>query len=88
MNKRLYVGNLPYKTDEATLDALFSQAGPVESVHIMRDPESGRARGFAFVEMVNEQDAAKAIQQFHNSQVQGRALTVTEARPKTARAGY
>jgi RNA recognition motif-containing protein len=54
----------------------------------MRDPESGRARGFAFVEMVNEQDAAKAIQQFHNSQVQGRALTVTEARPKTARAGY
>jgi cold-inducible RNA-binding protein len=88
MNKRLYVGNLPYKTDEATLEALFSQAGPVESVHIMRDPESGRARGFAFVEMVNEQDAAKAIQQFHNSQVQGRALTVTEARPKTARAGY
>ena len=88
MNKRLYVGNLPYRTDEATLDALFSQAGPVESVHIMRDPESGRARGFAFVEMVNEQDAAKAIQQFHNSQVQGRALTVTEARPKTARAGY
>ena len=88
MNKRLYVGNLPYKTDEATLEALFSQAGPVESVHIMRDPESGRARGFAFVEMVNAQDAAKAIQQFHNSQVQGRALTVTEARPKTARAGY
>ena len=88
MNKRLYVGNLPYKTDEATLHALFSQAGPVESVHIMRDPESGRARGFAFVEMLNEQDAAKAIQQFHNSQVQGRALTVTEARPKTARAGY
>jgi cold-inducible RNA-binding protein len=86
MNKRLYVGNLPYKTDEATLE-VFSQAGPVESVHVMRDAESGRARGFAFVEMVNEQDAAKAIKQFHNSQLQGRSLTVNEARPKAARAG-
>jgi RNA recognition motif-containing protein len=88
MNKRLYVGNLPYKTDEASLEALFSQAGPVESVHVMRDPENGRARGFAFVEMVNEQDAAKAIKQFHNSQLEGRSLTVNEARPKAARAGY
>jgi len=88
MNKRLYVGNLPYKTDEAGLEALFSQVGPVESVHVMRDAETGRARGFAFVEMVHEQDAAKAIKQFHNSQFEGRALTVNEARPRAARAGY
>ena len=88
MNKRLYVGNLPYRTDEAGLEALFSQIGAVESVHVMRDAETGRARGFAFVEMVHEQDAAKAIKQFHNSQLEGRAITVNEARPKTARAGY
>jgi len=87
MNKRLYVGNLPYKTDEATLEALFSQAGPVASVHVMRDAETGRARGFGFVEMVSEQDAATAIKQFHNSQLDGRALTVNEARPKAAGAG-
>jgi len=54
----------------------------------MRDAETGRARGFAFVEMVHEQDAAKAIKQFHNSQFEGRALTVNEARPRAARAGY
>jgi RNA recognition motif-containing protein len=87
MNKRLYVGNLPYRVDEAALEALFNQAGPVESVRVMRDAETGRARGFAFVEMVNEQDAATAVKQFHEYQMEGRALTVNEARPKTAGAG-
>ncbi|HLH29555.1 MAG TPA: RNA-binding protein [Terriglobia bacterium] len=87
MNKRLYVGNLPYKIDEASLQALFSQAGAVESVHVMREPETGRARGFAFVEMVTEQDATNAINQFHEYQLDGRALTVNEARPKAQRAG-
>src|SRR5436190_1739298 len=57
MNKRLYVGNLPYQVDDAALEALFSQAGAVESVRVMRDTETGRARGFAFVEMVTEQDS-------------------------------
>ena len=76
MNKRLYVGNLPYKIDEATLETLFSQAGAVASVHVMREAESGRARGFGFVEMVNEQGAAQAIKLFHNYQLDGRALTV------------
>lgn len=87
MNKRLYVGNLPYKTDEAALEALFSQAGAVESVHVMREPETGRARGFAFVEMATEQDATSAVTQFHEYQLDGRALTVNEARPKAERAG-
>ena len=87
MNKRLYVGNLPYKIDEAGLETLFSQAGVVESVHVMREAETGRARGFAFVEMATEQDADKAIKQFHEYQLDGRALTVNEARPKAQRAG-
>jgi RNA recognition motif-containing protein len=87
MNKRLYVGNLPYKIDEEGLQSLFSQAGVVESVHVMREPETGRARGFAFVEMATEQDAGNAIKQFHEYQLDGRALTVNEARPKAQRAG-
>ena len=85
MNKRLYVGNLPYKTDETMLEELFSQAGSVESVRVMRDMETGRARGFAFVEMTNEQDAAKAVTQFNEYQLEGRALTVNEARPQPER---
>src|SRR4051794_19995646 len=87
MNNRLYVGNLPYKIDEATLETLFSQAGAVQSVHVMREAESGRARGFGFVEMVDEQSATQAIKLFHNYQLDGRALTVNEARPRAARAG-
>lgn len=86
MNKRLYVGNLPYKVDEATLEELFSQAGGVESVRVMRDMETGRARGFAFVEMKTEQEAEKAASQFNQYQLDGRALTVNEARPQPERA--
>lgn len=82
MNKRLYVGNLPYQVDEATLEELFRQAGDVESVRVMRDMETGRARGFAFVEMKTEQEAAKAATQFNEYQLEGRALTVNEARPR------
>jgi RNA recognition motif-containing protein len=87
MSKRLYVGNLPFKVDEAALEALFSQAGVVESVNVMRDAETGRARGFAFVEMATDQDASKAIDQFHEYQLDGCALTVNEARPRAQRAG-
>jgi RNA recognition motif-containing protein len=87
MNKRLYVGNLPFKVDETALEALFGQVGIVESVHVMRDAETGRARGFAFVEMATDQDATKAINQFHEYQLDGRALTVNEARPRAQRAG-
>ena len=82
MGRRLYVGNLPYKTTDEDLNALFSQAGAVESVRVMRDMATGRARGFAFVEMVSDDDAQKAITQFHEHQLDGRALVVNEAKPK------
>jgi cold-inducible RNA-binding protein len=82
MGRRLYVGNLPYKTTDEDLHALFSQAGAVESVRVMRDMATGRARGFAFVEMATDEDAQRAITQFHAHQMDGRALVVNEARPK------
>ena len=81
MNKRLFVGNLPYRVEENDLQDLFSQAGSVESVLVMRDAETGRARGFAFVEMSSEQDAQNAASQFHEFPLDGRKLTVNEARP-------
>ena len=82
MGRRLYVGNLPYSATEEQLTELFGQAGKVDNVRVMRDMATGRARGFAFVEMVNDEDAAKAITQFHEQQMDGRALVVNEARPK------
>ena len=82
MGRRLYVGNLPYSATEEQLTELFGQAGKVDNVRVMRDMATGRARGFAFVEMVNDEDAAKAISQFHEQQMEGRALVVNEARPK------
>src|ERR1044071_7705140 len=82
MGRRLYVGNLPYTTGEAELQELFSQAGNVESVRVMRDAATGRARGFAFVEMSTDEEAQKAASEFNQYQMGGRALTVNEARPK------
>jgi len=82
MGRRLYVGNIPYTTGEAELQELFSQAGNVESVRVMRDAATGRARGFAFVEMATDEEAQKAATQFNQYQLGGRALTVNEARPK------
>jgi RNA recognition motif-containing protein len=82
MGRRLYVGNLPYSTTEDQLTELFSRAGKVDSVRVMRDMATGRARGFAFVEMGSDDDAQKAISQFHEHQMEGRALVVNEARPK------
>ena len=82
MGRRLYVGNLPYKTTDEDLNALFSQAGAVDSVRVMRDMATGRARGFAFVEMANDDGAQKAITQFHGHPLDGRQLVVNEARPK------
>jgi RNA recognition motif-containing protein len=78
------VGNLPYKVTDEDLQALFSQAGAVDNVRVMRDQATGRARGFAFVEMASDEDAQKAIDQFHQYQMDGRALVVNEARPKPA----
>ena len=82
MGRRLYVGNRPYKTTDEDLNTLFSQAGAVDNVRVMRDQATGRARGFAFVEMVNDEDAQKAIEQFHQYEFDGRALVVNEARPR------
>jgi RNA recognition motif-containing protein len=82
MGRRLYVGNLPYTAGETELQDLFSQAGKVESVRVMRDPATGRARGFAFVEMATDEEAQKAAAEFNQFQMGGRALTVNEARPK------
>ena len=82
MGSRLYVGNLPYSATEEQLTELFSRAGKVDSVRVMRDMATGRARGFAFVEMSNDEEAQKAISEFHEQQMEGRALVVNEARPK------
>jgi len=82
MGRRLYVGNLPYSTGEAELQELFSKAGTVESVRVMRDAATGRARGFAFVEMATDEEAQKAAAEFNQYQMGGRPLTVNEARPK------
>jgi RNA recognition motif-containing protein len=85
MGRKLFVGNLPYETVEQDLEALFAQAGEVETVTVMRDRMTGRARGFAFVEMKNEDGAQKAIADLHGRQLGGRALTVNEARPPAPR---
>jgi cold-inducible RNA-binding protein len=87
MARKLFVGNLPFSTGEQDLQDLFAQAGQVESVTVMRDQMTGRARGFAFVEMASDDDAQRAIQQFNDYSLGGRNLTVNEARPKTDRAG-
>ena len=85
MARKLYVGNLPYDTGEQDLQALFAEAGTVDSVNVMRDMATGRARGFGFVEMATDEGAQKAITELHESQLGGRTLTVNEARPKEPR---
>jgi len=87
MNRKLYVGNLPYETGETELQQLFTQFGAVESVRVMRDMATGRARGFAFVEMGSSEDAQTAITGLHETQLGGRTLAVNEARPKPASSG-
>jgi RNA recognition motif-containing protein len=81
MNRKLFVGNLSFNTEESTLESLFTQAGPVSSVRIMRDQATGRARGFGFVEMETEEGAQAAIDRFHETEVDGRRIAVNEARP-------
>ena len=88
MARKLYVGNLPYDTSDQDLQSLFAAAGTVDSVNVMRDMATGRARGFAFVEMGTDEEAQAAISQFNDYQLGGRNLTVNEARPKTAGGGF
>jgi RNA recognition motif-containing protein len=88
MGRKLYVGNLPFGTDETQLGDLFASAGTVESVNLVRDQMTGRSRGFAFVEMSTDEEAQQAITSFHEYQMDGRALTVNEARPKAPRGDF
>ena len=83
--KNLYVGNLPHSTTEAELRQLFEAHGAVEKVSLVTDRETGRSRGFAFVEMTNPAEADKAIAALNGTQLGGRALTINEAKPKTDR---
>lgn len=83
--KNLYVGNLPHSTTEADLRSAFAVYGQVDSVNIITDRDTGRARGFAFVEMGDSDGAEKAIAALNGSDMGGRAIQVNEARPKTER---
>jgi RNA recognition motif-containing protein len=85
--KNLFVGNMSFQTTEADLRALFEPFGQISRVHIATDRETGRARGFAFVEMPNDAEAAKAISGLDGKEVGGRNLKVNEARPKSASSG-
>lgn len=87
MGRKLYVGNLPFSTGEDELREMFAQIGSVDSVSVMRDMATGRARGFAFVEMGTDEGAKRAIEELHGKQMSGRALTVNEARPRPERSG-
>ncbi|MGA2483518.1 MAG: RNA-binding protein [Candidatus Acidiferrales bacterium] len=83
--KSLFVGNMSFQTTESDLRALFEPFGQITRVHMAMDRETGRARGFAFVEMANDEDAAKAIAALDGKEVGGRNLKVNEARPRTER---
>ena len=87
MSMKLYVGNLSFDTSRTELQTLFAQAGTVESVSLIEDRETGRSRGFGFVEMQTKEEGAAAIQQFNGKDLDGRALKVNEAKPREDRGG-
>jgi RNA recognition motif-containing protein len=87
MGKKLYVGNLPFSATEEVLSDTFAQCGTVESVKIITDRDTGRSKGFGFVEMSNDAEAANAISKFNGAEYEGRAMTVNEARPMAPREG-
>lgn len=85
MGKKLYIGNLPFSATEQVLHDTFSQCGTVESVKIITDRDTGRSKGFGFVEMASDTEAQTAIQKFNGADYEGRTMTVNEARPMEAR---
>jgi RNA recognition motif-containing protein len=88
METKLYVGNLAYSATEDELRRLFTQAGAVQSVNVIKDRDTGRSKGFAFVEMSTQAEAEKAISLFNGASFHDRALTVNLARPREARGGF
>jgi RNA recognition motif-containing protein len=85
MGKKLYVGNLPFTANDDTLRQIFEQVGSVESAKVITDRDTGRSKGFGFVEMSSDQEATEAINRFNGADLQGRAMTVNEARPMVPR---
>ncbi|MFQ5849531.1 MAG: RNA recognition motif domain-containing protein [Candidatus Binatia bacterium] len=88
MNNKLYVGGLPYSTTERQLEEIFSAYGTVESARVITDKFTGRSRGFGFVEMSSGEEAQKAVEALNGTQLDGRTLTVNEARPQEKRSGF
>jgi RNA recognition motif-containing protein len=88
MEVKIYVGNLSYETSEEDLRALFGQAGDVASVALIKDRDTGRSKGFAFVEMTTQSDAQKAISMYNNYKLKDRDLTVNLAKPREERGGF
>ena len=87
MGKKIYVGNLPYSTDDAELENAFGQFGQVDSARVITDRETGRSKGFGFIEMASDDEANQAIEKLNGSQLSGRQITVSEARPQAPRTG-
>ena len=85
MAKKLYVGSLPYSTTDDSLKEMFAEAGTVESATVITDRDSGRSKGFGFVEMATDEEAAKAVETLNGKEVDGRTIVVNEARPKEDR---
>ncbi len=85
MGKKLYVGNLPYSVNDQSLSQLFAQCGTVGSAMVIMDRESGRSKGFGFVEMSSDAEAGAAIEKLNGKDFEGRALTVNEAKPQAPR---
>jgi RNA recognition motif-containing protein len=87
MSMKLYVGNLPFNTTNQDLNDIFGEIGAVESCNVIEDRETGRSRGFGFVEMANKEDGERAIAELNGKEVNGRELKVNEAKPQESRGG-
>ena len=87
MSMKLYVGNLSFQTSSSDLQELFAEAGTVETANVVEDRDTGRSRGFGFVEMATKEEGEAAISQFNGKEVGGRSLTVNEAKPREDRGG-